>query len=151
MANGRRLLTVIPLLTVSLFFLEACNGGKVGVCYGRNADDLPTPDKVAQLTQLHSIKYVRIYDANIQVLKAFANTGVELMIGIPNSDLLAISQFQSNADSWLKNNILPYYPATMITYITVGAEITESPANVSSLVLSFHDQDPDFTEESWSA
>ncbi|KAK8949339.1 Glucan endo-1,3-beta-glucosidase 13 [Platanthera zijinensis] len=135
MANGRRLLTVIPLLTVSLFFLEACNGGKVGVCYGRNADDLPTPDKVAQLTQLHSIKYVRIYDANIQVLKAFANTGVELMIGIPNSDLLAISQFQSNADSWLKNNILPYYPATMITYITVGAEITESPANVSSLVL----------------
>ncbi|KAG0494278.1 hypothetical protein HPP92_005272 [Vanilla planifolia] len=134
MAAGRCLLPAIPLLALS-FFAEFCNGGKVGVCYGRNADDLPTPDKVADLIQLHSIKYVRIYDANIQVLKAFANTGVELMVGIPNSDLLAISQFQSNADTWLKNNILPYYPATTITYITVGAEITESPINVSSLVV----------------
>ncbi|XP_020599663.1 glucan endo-1,3-beta-glucosidase 13 [Phalaenopsis equestris] len=134
MAKGRRLLPLISLLSVSLL-VEHCNGGKVGVCYGRNADDLPTPDKVAQLIQLHSIKYVRLYDANIQVLKAFANTGVELMIGIPNLDLLAISQYQSNADTWLKNNMLPYYPATMITYITVGAEITESPVNVSSLVV----------------
>ncbi|CAN1331018.1 Glucan endo-1,3-beta-glucosidase 13, partial [Linum perenne] len=112
-----------------------CRGSIVGVCYGRNADDLPTPDKAVQLLQQHNIKYVRIYDANIQVLKAFANTGIELMIGITNSDLLPFSQFQSNADTWLKNSILPYYPATKITYITVGAEVTDSPNNVSSLVV----------------
>ncbi|XP_043708900.1 glucan endo-1,3-beta-glucosidase 13-like isoform X2 [Telopea speciosissima] len=112
-----------------------CRGSTIGVCYGRNADDLPTPDKVAQLVQLHNIKYLRIYDSNIQVLKAFANTGVELMIGVPNSDLLPFSQFQSNVDTWLKNSILPYYPATKITYITVGAEVTESSTNVSSLVV----------------
>ncbi|KAF5201244.1 Glucan endo-1,3-beta-glucosidase [Thalictrum thalictroides] len=114
---------------------EFSNGSIVGVCYGRNADDLPTPDKVAQLVQLHKIKYVRIYDANIQVLKAFANTEVELMIGVANLDLLPFSQFQSNADTWLKNNILPYYPATKITYITVGAEVTESTGNISALVV----------------
>ncbi|ERN15184.1 hypothetical protein AMTR_s00056p00158530 [Amborella trichopoda] len=107
----------------------------IGICYGRNGDDLPTPDKAVQLIQGHSIKYVRIYDSNIQVLKAFANTGIELMIGIPNADLLAFSQYQSNADTWVKNNILPYYPSTKITYITVGAEVTESPVNVSSLVV----------------
>ncbi|KAI3447055.1 hypothetical protein Pfo_003720 [Paulownia fortunei] len=118
-----------------LMLLGICRGGKIGVCYGRNADDLPTPDKAVQLIQLHKIKYVRIYDSNIQVLKAFANTGIELMIGIPNSDLLAFSQFQSNADTWLKNSILPYYPATKITYITVGAEVTEAPNNVSALVV----------------
>ncbi|XP_077228451.1 O-Glycosyl hydrolases family 17 protein isoform X3 [Tasmannia lanceolata] len=56
------------------------------------------------------------------------------MIGVPNSDLLPFSQYQSNVDSWMKN-ILPYYPATKITYITVGAEVTESPPNVSSLVV----------------
>ncbi|KAH9762685.1 glucan endo-1,3-beta-glucosidase 13 [Citrus sinensis] len=112
-----------------------CKGSTIGVCYGRNADDLPTPDKVAQLVKQHNIKYLRIYDSNIQVLKAFANTGVELMIGIPNSDLLPFAQFQSNADSWLKNSILPYYPAAKITYITVGAEVTESTDNSSSLVV----------------
>ncbi|CAA2960460.1 glucan endo-1,3-beta-glucosidase 13 [Olea europaea subsp. europaea] len=116
--------------------LEACicKGSTVGVCYGRNAD-LPTPDKVVQLIQLHNIKNVRIYDSNIQVLKAFANTGIELMIGISNLDFLPFAQFQSNADTWLKNSILPYYPATKITYTTVGAEVTEAPNNVSALVV----------------
>ncbi|PWA60893.1 O-Glycosyl hydrolases family 17 protein [Artemisia annua] len=57
------------------------------------------------------------------------------MIGIPNSDLLPFSQFQTNADTWLKNSILPYYPATKITHITVGAEVTEAPDNVSSMVV----------------
>ncbi|KAK7245484.1 hypothetical protein RIF29_40330 [Crotalaria pallida] len=132
MLRGFMFIFVASLL---LMFLDCCSGSFIGICYGRNADDLPTPDKAAQLVQLHQIKYVRIYDSNIQVLKAFANTGVELMIGVSNLDLLPFSQFQSNADTWLKNNILPYYPATNITYITVGAEVTESPNNVSSLVV----------------
>lgn len=131
----RRFLAALSWLLL-LSFADFCSGSTIGVCYGRNADDLPTPDKVAQLVQLHSIKYVRIYDSNVQVLKAFANTGVELMIGVTNSDLLPFSQYQSNVDSWMKNNIVPYYPATKITYITVGAEVTESPSNVSSLVVS---------------
>ncbi|CAL0312520.1 unnamed protein product [Lupinus luteus] len=125
----------IFVASLLLIYLDCCSGSFIGICYGRNADDLPTPDKVAQLVQLHKIKYLRIYDSNIQVLKAFANTGVELMIGIPNSDLIPFSQFQSNADTWLKNSILPYYPAAKITYITVGAEVTESPNNASSFVV----------------
>ncbi|GER34076.1 glucan endo-1 3-beta-glucosidas [Striga asiatica] len=118
-----------------LLLLVVCRGAKIGVCYGRNADDLPTPDKAVQLIQQHNIKYVRIYDSNIQVLKAFSNTGIDLTIGIPNSDLLPFSQFQSNVDTWLKNSILPYYPSTRITHITVGAEATESPNNITSLVV----------------
>nr|AGA95870.1 beta-1,3-glucanase [Arachis hypogaea]AGA95871.1 beta-1,3-glucanase [Arachis hypogaea] len=126
------------IFAASLFLMllpDCCSGSFIGICYGRNADDLPTPDKVSQLVQLHKIKYVRIYDSNIQVLKAFANTPVELMVGVPNSDLLSLSQFQSNADTWLRNSILPYYPATKITYITVGAEVTESPNNASMFVV----------------
>ncbi|XP_015899460.3 glucan endo-1,3-beta-glucosidase 13 [Ziziphus jujuba] len=132
MGRGFRFIFATSLL---LTLLDLCNGSNIGVCYGRNADDLPTPDKVAQLVQLHNIKYVRIYDSNIQVLKAFANTGVELMIGVTNADLLPFSQFQSNADTWLKNSILPYYPATKITIITIGSEVTEAPNNVSASVV----------------
>ncbi|XP_051152433.1 glucan endo-1,3-beta-glucosidase 13 [Andrographis paniculata] len=118
-----------------LTFLGSCRSGEVGICYGRNADDLPPPEKAVQLIKQHNIKFVRIYDSNIQVLKAFANSGVELMLGIPNSDLLPFSQFQSNVDTWLKNIILPYYPAAKIAYITVGAEVTEAPGNVSAMVV----------------
>ncbi|KEH27229.1 putative glucan endo-1,3-beta-D-glucosidase [Medicago truncatula] len=133
MARGFCFIFVVS--SVLLMLLDCCYGSFVGICYGRNADDLPPPDKVSQLVQDHKIKYVRIYDSNIQVLKSFANTGVELMIGIPNLDLLPFSQFQTNADTWLRNSILPYYPATKITYITVGAEVTESPENISALVV----------------
>ncbi|KAB5514210.1 hypothetical protein DKX38_028116 [Salix brachista] len=133
MARGVKQL--IFFISLFLTLLVLCRGSTIGVCYGRNADDLPTPDKVAQLVQQHKIKYLRIYDSNIQVLKAFANTGVELMIGITNSDLLPFSQFQSNVDTWLRNSILPYYPAARITCITVGAEVTESPGNASALVV----------------
>ncbi|CAN6564448.1 unnamed protein product [Malus baccata var. baccata] len=132
---GSGFFRLIIATSLLLTLLDVCRGSTIGICYGRNADDLPTPDKAAQLVQLHNIKYVRIYDSNIQVLKAFANTGVELMIGVPNSDLLAFSQFQSNVDTWLKNSILPYYPATKITYITVGAEVTESSSNISAQVM----------------
>lgn len=132
---GRSFGLVVVVTSLLLMLIGACQGSEIGVCYGRNADDLPTPDKAVQLIQNHNIKYVRIYDSNIQVLKAFANTGIELMIGIPNSDLLPFSQFQSNADTWLRNNILPYYPAAKITHITVGAEVTEAPNNVSAMVI----------------
>ena len=57
------------------------------------------------------------------------------MVGIPNSDLLPFSQFQSNVDKWLNYSILPYYPATKVTYITVGAELTETASNVSASVV----------------
>lgn len=125
------------IFTASLLLalLDLCRGSTIGVCYGRNADDLPTPNKVVELVKEHNIKYLRTYDSNIQILKAFANSGVELMIGVPNSDLLAFSQFQSNVDMWLKNSVLPYYPATKITYITVGAEVTEDRNNNASALV----------------
>ncbi|XP_010541008.1 PREDICTED: glucan endo-1,3-beta-glucosidase 12 [Tarenaya hassleriana] len=126
---------IFSVCVLSLVFLDLSSASTIGICYGRNADNLPSPDRVSELIQQLSIKYVRIYDANIDVLKAFSNTGVELMIGVPNSDLLAFSQFQSNVDSWLKNNILPYYPATKINYISVGLEVTEAPDNATGLVV----------------
>eukprot|EP01018_Ginkgo_biloba_P001234 Gb_19444 [translate_table: standard] len=128
--------TLRMLINSALILLVLLTGGSiVGVCYGRAGDDLPTPEKVAQLVKSISIKNIRIYDSNVQVLQAFANTGIELMVGIPNADLLGFSQYQTTADTWVTNNILPYYPATKITYVTVGAEVTDSSINVSSLVV----------------
>ncbi|CAA0396903.1 unnamed protein product [Arabidopsis thaliana] len=132
---GQRLNLVFWIFVSILAFLNFGMASKIGICYGRNADNLPSPNRVSELIQHLNIKFVRIYDANIDVLKAFANTGIELMIGVPNADLLAFAQFQSNVDTWLSNNILPYYPSTKITSISVGLEVTEAPDNATGLVL----------------
>ncbi|KAF3531318.1 hypothetical protein DY000_02037098 [Brassica cretica] len=132
---GERLKLILWICLSILAFLDSGAASKIGICYGRNADNLPSPNKVSDLIQHLNIKFVRIYDANIDVLKAFANTGIELMIGVPNADLLAFAQFQSNVDTWLHNNILPYYPTTKITSISVGLEVTEAPDNATGLLL----------------
>ncbi|KAE8705865.1 Glucan endo-1,3-beta-glucosidase 13 [Hibiscus syriacus] len=44
MSSRFKLAFVVSFL---LLLLDCCKGSFVGVCYGRNADDLPTPDKVA--------------------------------------------------------------------------------------------------------
>ncbi|KAH1067645.1 hypothetical protein J1N35_032632 [Gossypium stocksii] len=100
-------------------------GSKVGVAYGRNANNLPPPDQVAQLVQKHNIQYLWIYDSDPKVLKAFSNTSIELWWEFS----------QSYVDSWLRNSILPYYPATNITHITVGVEVTDSRDNAANLVV----------------
>ncbi|KAG7541035.1 X8 domain [Arabidopsis thaliana x Arabidopsis arenosa] len=135
MKMGTRLNLIFCICVSIVAFLDFGMASKIGICYGRNADNLPSPNRVSELVQHLNIKFVRIYDANIDVLKAFANTGIELMIGVPNADLLAFAQFQSNVDTWLSNNILPYYPATKITSISVGLEVTEAPDNATGLVL----------------
>ncbi|KAJ0251653.1 Glucan endo-1,3-beta-glucosidase 12 [Hirschfeldia incana] len=132
---GERLKLILCICVSVLAFLDIGTASKIGICYGRNADNLPSPSKVSELIQHLNIKFVRIYDANIDVLKAFANTGIELMIGVPNADLLAFAQFQSNVDTWLRNSILPYYPTTKITSISVGLEVTEAPDNATGLLL----------------
>ncbi|MBA0622250.1 hypothetical protein Godav_007809, partial [Gossypium davidsonii] len=101
-------------------------GGKVGVDYGTDANNLPSPDQVSDLVKKHNIQYLRIYDSDPKVLKSLSNTGIELIVGVHNDDLSKF-QFQSYVDSWVKNSILPYYPATKITDISVGVEVTDSP------------------------
>ena len=101
-------LRLISATSLLLTLWGLCRGNTIEVSYGKNAYDRPTPDNVAQLVKLHEIKYLGSYDSNIHALKAFANTGVELIIGILNPDLLLFSQFQYNADTWQENCIHPY-------------------------------------------
>jgi len=49
----------------------------IGINYGQIADNLPSPQRVAGLLRsINIIKKVKLYDANRQVLEAFANTGI---------------------------------------------------------------------------
>ncbi|KAL4336151.1 hypothetical protein GQ457_07G040180 [Hibiscus cannabinus] len=128
-------LKLVFAVSVLLQLLDLSRGNNVGVAYGTDADNLPSPDKVAQLVRNHNIQYIRIYDTNPQVLNAFKNTGIEFTVGVHNSDLPAF-QSQSYVDSWLTNSILPFYQATKITHITVGNEVTESSDNAANLVVA---------------
>ncbi|KAH9797791.1 glucan endo-1,3-beta-D-glucosidase [Citrus sinensis] len=122
MATFCRNIALIPFfLLLSLTFSDfgvTC----LGVNYGQVANNLPPPDKVVDLLSSLKITKSRIYDTNPQVLTAFANSNIELIVTVENQ-MLAVLVDPQQALQWVSTHIKPYFPATKITGIAVGNEV----------------------------
>ncbi|PKI71707.1 hypothetical protein CRG98_007929 [Punica granatum] len=94
----------------------------VGVNYGTVGNNLPPPKKVAQLLQSTLIDKVKIYDTDPDILQAFANTGIDLLVAVENSNVTSIGKETSAAEDWLSTRVLPFIPATSVVAICVGNE-----------------------------
>ncbi|KAL1548056.1 glucan endo-1,3-beta-glucosidase 11-like [Salvia divinorum] len=125
-----------PALTFSLLFsaLLFTTSWALGINYGQIANNLPHPESVVPLAKSMGITRIKLYDADPHVLKAFANTGVEFVVGLGNEYLSDVTD-PKQALSWVKSNVQCYLPATKISYIAVGNEVLTS--NDSS-ALSAH-------------
>ncbi|XP_023519706.1 glucan endo-1,3-beta-glucosidase 11-like [Cucurbita pepo subsp. pepo] len=111
------------LLHLALLFLLFISGAtSLGINYGQIGNNLPPPDKVLDMLTALRITKVRIYDTNPQVLSAFANSKVDLIVTIENQMLAELTNPQQ-ALQWVTARIKPYVPATRITEIAVGNEV----------------------------
>ena len=95
----------------------------LGINYGQVGNNLPSPPQVVQLLSSLRIGKVRIYDVNPQVLSAFAGTGIELIVTVPDDLVLGMAASASQALQWLAAGVRPYFPATRVTGIAVGNEV----------------------------
>ncbi|KAH7542450.1 hypothetical protein FEM48_Zijuj02G0075200 [Ziziphus jujuba var. spinosa] len=95
----------------------------IGVNYGTVADNLPPPPQVATFLKTKTtIDRVKIFDANPDILRAFAGTGIAVTVTVGNGDVPALAKLPA-AQSWVADNILPFHPRTVINRIAVGNEI----------------------------
>ncbi|PIN24194.1 Glucan endo-1,3-beta-D-glucosidase [Handroanthus impetiginosus] len=118
--------------SASLFFTAAFS---LGINYGQIASNLPHPEAVVPLVKSIGATHVKLYDADPRVLKAFANTGVEFIVGLGN-EYLGRMRDPKQAASWVKTNVQTYLPATNITCIAVGNEVlTLNDSTLSSNLL----------------
>lgn len=107
----------------------------IGINYGQIANNLPPPEKVVPLVKSIGATRVKLYDADPDVLKAFANTDVEFIVGLGN-EYLPKMQDPDAAQSWVKSNVQTYLPATKITSIAVGNEVlTFNDTSLSGCLL----------------
>ncbi|XP_071730631.1 glucan endo-1,3-beta-glucosidase 11-like [Rutidosis leptorrhynchoides] len=107
----------------------------VGINYGQVANNLPSPDHVVPLVKAIGATRVKLYDADPKVLKAFANTGVEFIVGLGNEYLSKMTD-PVNAQAWVKSNVQCYLPATKIVSIAVGNEVlTFNDTSLSGCLL----------------
>ncbi|KAI5070928.1 hypothetical protein GOP47_0013179 [Adiantum capillus-veneris] len=108
----------------SLFLLG--EGGSVGINYGRVANNLPSPKDVVQLIKQQGFTKVKLYDTDPTVLAAFAGSGLELVVALPNERVHAAAQSKNAARQWVQMNVARHLPATKIVGIAVGNEILAS-------------------------
>ncbi|XP_073313235.1 glucan endo-1,3-beta-glucosidase 14-like [Primulina huaijiensis] len=102
--------------------LVCVRGLGVGINYGQIANNLPPPSRVANLLKSVNISRVKLYDADPNVLSAFANSDVEFVIGLGNEYLQKMTD-PVQAQSWIQQRVQPYISLTKITCITVGNEV----------------------------
>ncbi|XP_020578310.1 glucan endo-1,3-beta-glucosidase 4-like [Phalaenopsis equestris] len=117
-----------------IFLFSVVSGSFVGINIGTDILNLPSAPSIVSILQSHKIKHIRLFDADHQILAALANTGIEVMVGVPNDQLLRIGESQSAAADWINRNVAAYLPGTNITYIAVGNEVLTTIPN-AALVL----------------
>jgi exo-beta-1,3-glucanase (GH17 family) len=120
-AMALRLLLAVAVLAPAL--LAAESSPALGVNYGQVADNLPPPQAAAALLRALNASKVKLYDADSRVLSAFAGSGADFTVGVPDNLVPRLATVPSAAAAWVRANILPHVPATSITAITVGNEV----------------------------
>ncbi|KAL6897239.1 hypothetical protein ACP4OV_006935 [Aristida adscensionis] len=114
------------LLPVLLVLPTAPLAGAIGVNYGTKGDNLRPPATVASfITNRTRIDRVKLFDANPDIVKAFAGTGIALVVTAGNGDIPKLAT-KDGAAAWVAANVAPYYPATDISLVAVGNEIMDT-------------------------
>lgn len=119
-----------------MILLYLCAGAAtIGVDYGTSGDNLPSPPQVAKFLQTLNVTKVKIYNSDANVIRAFANTGIDVSITVPDSDIPFLATDMTFTQNWVIYNLQPFVPATLITTIAVGNEIlTSDTANQNNLL-----------------
>ncbi|XP_057530475.1 glucan endo-1,3-beta-glucosidase 3-like [Amaranthus tricolor] len=132
-------LSVFLLFCFLLFLLHSAISAPqkafVGVNIGLDISDVPSPTQVVALLKAQNIRHVRLFDADRGMLLALANSGIEVIVSVPNEQILGIGQSNATAANWVARNILAHVPATNITAIALGSEVLTTLPNAAPILV----------------
>ncbi|KAL4560984.1 hypothetical protein LXL04_033142 [Taraxacum kok-saghyz] len=107
----------------------------VGINIGGEFSNLPSPEQMVAILRTHQITHVRLFNSDARLLNALSDTGIEVMISVPNSEILKFGKSPSAAASWINTHVAAFKPATNITAVAVGSEVLSSTATAAPFLV----------------
>ncbi|KAI3910278.1 hypothetical protein MKX01_030104 [Papaver californicum] len=86
-------------------YIEA---GVVAVNYGRLGNNLPSPCPVLSHLKSKKINRIRLFSPDKDVLHALRESGINILLGVPNQDIQRIGNDPAFARTWIKTNIVAF-------------------------------------------
>ncbi|KAF2288804.1 hypothetical protein GH714_014274 [Hevea brasiliensis] len=80
----------------------------IGVNWGTLSFRKLNPFTVVDMLKGNKIEKVKLFDADPDVLRALMGSGIQVMVGIPNEMLAAISFSTAVSDLWVRQNVSRY-------------------------------------------
>ncbi|CAI0411955.1 unnamed protein product [Linum tenue] len=121
---GTRHNNFAPVLRLIAAVLSlSATASAIGVNYGTLGNNLPTPATVAKFLKTKTIiESVKLFNADPDILRAFAGSGLKVTVTIPNGLIPSLTK-DDEARGWINDHIAPFYPKTKINRVLVGNEI----------------------------
>lgn len=110
----------------------------LGVNWGTMASHKLPPKTVVQMLKDNGIKKVKLFDADSTTMNALAGSDIEVMVAIPNDQLLAMNSYK-RAKDWVRRNVTRYNfdGGVNIKYVAVGNEPFLTTYNGSFINITF--------------
>ncbi|XP_071740710.1 glucan endo-1,3-beta-glucosidase 5-like [Rutidosis leptorrhynchoides] len=113
-ANGWLVTTLVTLILL-------VHG--LGVNWGTMATHPLSPNIVVKLMKDNGFNKVKLFEAEPRVLEALRNSGIQVMVGIPNDLLAPLASGVTVAEEWVTRNVSAYVSRGVdIRYVAVGNE-----------------------------
>jgi exo-beta-1,3-glucanase (GH17 family) len=95
---------------------------------------------------------VKIFNPDAGILAALADSGLEVVVAIPNDQIGEIGGDDgAAAEAWVAQNVAAYYPATNIVTILVGNEVfSDASLPWAALVPAIQNLDTALAARGWS-
>ncbi|GMP23264.1 hypothetical protein CsSME_00000933 [Camellia sinensis var. sinensis] len=128
--------SLLLVFLLSLLLLRGTTSlpGSIGMTYTSSSSS-PPPDHVASTLQSLKISAVRLPNPSPSVVRSFSYSNISLLLSLPNSLLPSLASNRSSADLFLYTHVIPFYPRSHISSISLGSDIFSSSSDLSSLLL----------------